>query len=356
MTENRLSAAARLLPAVILAALVVTAGGASLLRTIAGFQTLGFEAQQQQASWLVTAASPGSELAVGDQILQIDGEGYGRIADFEEAVRRRANSEFLVLRDGELTQVGHTLPPLTIDWIYLVLALIGASYLAIGLYTLLRDRRAPTRVFYLWCLVSALVYVLSARGPFDLTGKSLYLLEEVARVVLAPLTLHLFVIFPSVSKRLRPAVPFFYLPAALLLVMQADLVLQDGRWLFDGQIAGAITMLDRLEILHLAMFGLAAAAVLLWRLRRGERQAERHRQATWIAVGMVGGYLPFALLYMVPYVVGAQMPGPLGALAAEPRYEGELQATDHGIAARRHDQLVVGVGLDRREGVRVAGG
>ncbi len=318
MSQIRISAAARLLPAVLLAAVVVAAGGASLLRTMAGFQPLGFEVDAQQGSWLVTAATPGSPLVPGDRILQIDGEGYGRIAEFEEALRRRANSELLVLRDGAVTEVSHSLPPLAIDWAYLVLALIGATYLIIGLYTLLRDRRAPARVFYLWCLVSALVYVLSARGPFDLAGKGLYLLEEVARVLLAPLTLHLFVVFPAISKRLRPAVPFFYLPAAFLLLMQADLVLFDGRWLFGGQIAGAIAMLDRLEVFHLAVFGLAATALLIWRLRHSDRRADRHRQATWIAVGMVGGYLPFALFYMVPFVIGSSLPGPLAALAVMP--------------------------------------
>ena len=318
MTENRLSAAARLLPAVLLAAVVVVAGGASLMRTMAAFQPIGFEVAAREGSWLVTAAGPGSALLEGDRILQIDGEGYGRVAELEEALRRRATSELLVLRDGGVTEVSYTLPPLAIDWAYLVLALIGASYLAIGLYTLLRDRRRPTRIFYLWCLVSALVYVLSSRAPFDLTGKGLYLLEEVARVLLAPLTLHLFVIFPAVSKRLRPAVPFFYLPAAFLLLMLADLVVFGGRLLVGGQMAGAISMLDRLEVFHLTLFGLAAAAILVLRLRRGDRRAEKHRQATWIAVGMAGGYLPFALLYAVPYLLGTRMPGPVAALAVMP--------------------------------------
>ena len=88
-----------------------------------------------------------------------------------------------------------------------------------------------------------------------------------------------------------------------------------GEQWIKRQIGGAIAMLDRLEIFHLAIFGLAAAATLVWRLRNGDRQAERHRQATWIAVGMVGGYLPFALLYMVPFVFGGELPGPLAALA-----------------------------------------
>jgi PAS domain S-box-containing protein len=319
MPERRLSAAARLLPAVLLAALVVFAGGVSLVRTIAGFQPLGLAVEPQEGSWLVTETAPGSELAVGDRILQVDGEGYGLVGDLEEALRRRPTSELLVLRDGGLVELGHTLPPLAIDWAYLVLALIGAIYLGIGLYTLLRDRRRPAHLFFLWCLASALVYVvLSSRGPFDLTGKGLYLFEEVARVLLAPLTLHLFTVFPSVSRRLRPAVPFFYLPAAFLLLMQADLVIANGRWLFGGQIAGALTMLDRLELFHLVIFGLAAAAVLAWRLRRGKRQAASHRQATWIAVGMVGGYVPFALLYLLPLTFGLMPPQPLTALAVVP--------------------------------------
>ena len=100
--------------------------------------------------------------------------------------------------------------------------------------------------------------------------------------------------------------------------MQADLMLLDGRILFGGQIAGAIALLDRLEIFHLVVFGLSAAAVLIWRLRRGDRQDEAHRQATWIAIGMVAGYLPFALLYMVPFALGAKLPEALVVVTVLP--------------------------------------
>ena len=47
-------------------------------------------------------------------------------------------------------------PELAPDWRYLALALIGAAYLLIGLYTLLKDRQGPAWVFYLWCLASPL--------------------------------------------------------------------------------------------------------------------------------------------------------------------------------------------------------
>ena len=188
MTETRLSAATRLLPAVLLAAMVVVAGGASLLRTTAGFQPVGFEVEAQEGSWLVTAVAPGSGLVPGDRILQIDGEGYGRIAEVEEALRRRPTSELLVLRDGGVAEISHSLPPLAIDWAYLLLALIGATYLAIGLYTLLRDRRRPARFFYLWCAGSRRWSTCSRREDrsTSLADKGLYLLEEVARVLLAP--------------------------------------------------------------------------------------------------------------------------------------------------------------------------
>ncbi len=317
MPPTRVHAAARLLPAVVFTLAVVAAGAVSLERSFDSFQPIGLSVEPAQGSWLVTSVAEPSQLTPGDRILQVDGEGYGRLESLSDALRRRPTSELLVLRDGEVLEVSYRLPPLDIDWVYLVLALVGLVYLAIGLYTLLRDRRRPARVFYLWCLVSALVYLLAVRGPFDPTGKALYILEEVARVLLAPLTLHLFAVFPTDNRRLRSAVPFFYLPAAFLLLLQADLVLLDGRWLFGGAIAAAITVLDRLELIHLVLFALGAAATLLVRLRGGQR-TEEHRQAVWVAVGLAGGYLPFAALYLLPYTFGLSTPTPLTAAAVVP--------------------------------------
>ena len=74
-----------------------------------------------------------------------------------------------------------------------------------------------------------------------------------------------------------------------------------------GATTSTITVLDRLELFYLVLFSLAAVGVLIWRLRRTPA-GEPLRQATWIAVGMVGGYLPFLLLYVLPLTFNLAWP------------------------------------------------
>ncbi len=309
--------------ALALAAIVVGLGSITSYRRIESFQPLGFEAVVDGGKWIVLEVDdPDTGVRPGDQILLVNGEPYGRVRGLDEALRARASSDLLLFRAGaeEPLTVSYSRPPLQIDYPYLILALIGLAYLAIGLYTLFRDHRRPAAIFFLWCLTTTAVYLISAVAPFDAIGRAGYVVEELARILLAPLTLHFFVAFPTFlarSDRAERVVPFLYIPAAFLLVLQADLVFFDGRWLFGGAAATALAILDRLELFHIILFALSSAAVLVWRLLTTE-ELEQHRQATWIAIGMVGGYLPFLGLYLLPDLLGLKMPRVVTSLAVLP--------------------------------------
>ncbi len=312
-----------LVVALVLAAIVVGLGAVTSYRRIQSFQPLGFEAIADGGQWLVLEVSePSTGVEPGDQILLVNGEPYGQVASLEQALRTRAASDLLLFRAGaaEPFTVTYSLPPLQIDYPYLILALIGLAYLAIGVYTLFRDHRRPAAIFFLWCLTTTAVYVISAVAPFDAIGRAGYRVEELARILLAPLTLHFFVVFPTFlarSDRAEKVVPFLYIPAAFLLMLQADLVFFDGRWLFGGAAGTALTILDSLELFHIILFALASAAVLVWRLLNTD-ELEQHRQATWIAIGMVGGYLPFLGLFVLTDLIGMSLPMPVTALAVLP--------------------------------------
>ena len=130
--------------ALLLAAIVVTAGGFSSYRKIQTFQPLGFDAEVASGAWLVTdVEADASALTSGDRIVLANGDGPGRVSDLRDSLVRRSESELLVLRNGELLTVTHQLPPLRIDFSYLVLALTACIYLLIGFYTLLRHLRQP---------------------------------------------------------------------------------------------------------------------------------------------------------------------------------------------------------------------
>ncbi|MDX1501930.1 MAG: ATP-binding protein [Thermoanaerobaculia bacterium] len=307
--------------AVLLAALLVALGGASLYQKVESFQPLGFEARADAGRWLVTRVDePDSELRIGDELLLINGEGVGQLDELGGALRARAESELLLLRDQRLETVAYRLPPLDVDYPYLILALIGLAYLLIGLYTLSRDPGGASGLFYLWCLTTATVYLISVEPPFGPLAKFTYLVEEVARIFLAPLTLHLFSVFPhplSRSPKLKRIVPFFYLPACFLLLLQLDLVFTGGALLVGGAADTTLAALDLLELLQIVIFSLTAAGVLAWRLRRaGENEPQR--QAAWIAVGMAAGYIPFLSLYVLPLSLGVDTPLMVTAMAVLP--------------------------------------
>ncbi|MFQ5525521.1 MAG: ATP-binding protein [Thermoanaerobaculia bacterium] len=291
----------------VLAAVVVAGGATSSYRKIESFQPLGFEAQRTAGQWSVLSAEPGVGLQPGDQIVLVNALSFAEVSNLGKELRQHAEAELAVLRGGELVEVTYAAPALQIDFAYLVLALIGCAYLLVGFYTLLREQHSAAVVFFLWSVTSAIVYLFSPVGPFDLIDKILYVAEEFARVLLAPLTLHLFTIFPRPigrSQSSRWTVSFYYLPAAFLVLLQLDLLATGGRWLFGSGAATALAVLDRLELLHLVFFGLASVAVLAWRLwNTSEREARR--QTTWIGLGLAGGYLPFALLYVLPHALGA---------------------------------------------------
>ena len=309
----------RLAASLALAFLAVGLGGLSVYRKVQTFQPLGFAAAPSGGVLGVVAVDhPETGLRRGDQIL-VNRE-VGTWSQLAEHLKERPESELLVLRGEQVLQVRYQRPALAVDFPYLILCLIGAVYLAIGLYTLLRHGGGQSLLFYLWCLTSAALYLLTPVPPVDLGFAAISLFDAVAYILLPALTLHLFLTVPSPlwdAGRLRRPVPFLYLPAAALLALQLDLMLARGRWIFGALSEARVRALDRIELFHFAVLAVAALALLFWRFRRGGAWEQR-RQAQWIAWGVAGGYLPFLLLYYLPYGFHLRAPGLLTASAVVP--------------------------------------
>src|SRR5262249_9573548 len=157
--------------------------------------------------------------------------------------------------------------------------------------------------------------------PADAEYRLLFAANQLARCLLPALTLHLFLVFPSPPeaadaaagddaghgratatppRRRRAWVPFLYLPAAALTALHLDLTLASGRCLTGRRTAALLGTLDRVDLLHLVGFGIAAIFVLIYRLLN-ESGWERRRQLHWMILGLAGGYLPFLALYTVPF-------------------------------------------------------
>lgn len=306
---------------VVLAMVVVAIGGLGIVRKIESFQPLGFAAQANQGHWLVLRVDdPTTALAANDRIVLINGAETASLTNPADLLRSSTASELVVLRGDRLETITYRLPSLHIDFPYLVLALVGFGYLMIGFFTLIKDRRRPAWIFYLWCLTSAVLFLVSPTSLSEFAGRLLFFGDQLARVLLPPLTLHLFLVFPrplSDSRWLRRLVPFLYLPAAFLLLLQADLILSGGAWLFGGSTAAGVQTMDRLELLLIALYTLLAIVALIRRWLYTD-DLEQRRQVAWVTIGLAGGYLPFLAIYVLPAVAGVRWPQLVNTLAVLP--------------------------------------
>src|SRR5579863_5005725 len=288
-----------ILTCVLLTLGAIALGGMSVMRKVASFQPIGFEAVTAPGGvvHVGTVSDPKTGLHLGDQIILVDGAETGGARRLSMVLAGQPTSELAVARGAQILRLHYLRPPLNVDAPYLTLVLIGIGYLLIGLYTLLRHRGGPGMLFSLWCLVSATLYLLSPTPPVDNEYRLVAAVDELAHLFLPPLTLHLFLVFPSLLpslKRRRSLLSLLYIPATFLLLLQADGMLANGRWLLGKPTETTINRLDRLDVIHLVACGLLAALVLSYRLLR-ERGWEQRRQLQWILFGLAGGYLPFLL-------------------------------------------------------------
>ncbi|MFL6195876.1 MAG: ATP-binding protein [Thermoanaerobaculia bacterium] len=309
----------RLAISLTLALLAVALGGLSAFRKVQSFQPLGFEPAFNGGGVGVSRITdPATGLRAGDQILFFNGAEAPTRDQLVQRLRERPESRLGVIRGDELVDVRYHRPALAIDATYLILSLVGVIYLGIGLFTLLRHGGRQSFLFYLWCLTSAALYLLTPTPPVDVAFAAITLFDTVAFILLPALTVHLFLVFPSPAQgtaRVRRLIPFVYLPALAMLALHLDQMLANGRFVFGRVTPERVQMLDRVGMVHFLVLAVAALAVLLRRFRRGSSW-EQHRQLQWIAYGVAGGYVPFLLLYCVPYLFHRSSPDLLTALTA----------------------------------------
>jgi two-component system NtrC family sensor kinase len=304
---------------VLLVAAGITAlGGVSLWRKVQTFAPIGFQTSASATGLEVLQSSlPG--LNAGDRVLLANGQQVADPRALHEILAAKPDGRLLVSREGDLVEVDYQRPPLAIDPTYVLLAVAGIAYLIVGLYTSLRRRSSPAGVFFAWCAAWAVVGIFSPTLGFstDLLGRAIYLVEEIAVILLAPLTLHLFLRFPSAARGAgRTAIAFAYVPATALMALHLDLAFTGGRWLFGRVDATSLAVLDRIDLAHWAVFAVASLVALF--VRRREGQAEERRQRQWILAGLAAGYLPFLALYVLPWSIGARPSQWLSAIAVAP--------------------------------------
>ncbi|HEV2961276.1 MAG TPA: ATP-binding protein [Candidatus Angelobacter sp.] len=185
--------------------------------------------------------------------------------------------------------------------LYQGLRLIALIYLGIGVYVLLRRWTAPKSThFYLFCLVSFVLYSFHYTGKLNLFDWIIYWGNIVACSLQPALFLHFALTFPAKKFLEKRAwlIPLVYVPGAVLVAIYAVSInsleaSEVFRW-----------NLDRLQMLYLALYFIVAAAVL-WDSYRKANLPILRQQMKWISRGTVLAIAPFTLFYVVPFLSGA---------------------------------------------------
>jgi two-component system, NtrC family, sensor kinase len=180
------------------------------------------------------------------------------------------------------------------------LRLIGLIYLGIGLYVLFRRWTAPGSThFYVFCLVSFAFCSFHFTGKLNSFDRTIYWGNILANMLQPALLLHFVLTFPERSgilRKYRWLAASIYAPGLLLLGYHV-LAITSSR-----ASESLLWRLDRLWMAYLAVYFVAAAAVLLQSYSQARRPILR-QQLKWLTRGTVLAITPFTVLYVLPYVL-----------------------------------------------------
>jgi PAS domain S-box-containing protein len=186
--------------------------------------------------------------------------------------------------------------------------IVGLLYLFIGLFIFIRRWNAPRAVhFFVFCLASFVLFSFHYSGKLDAFDYEIYW-AKIASLMLAPaLLFHFALVFPEraeAAARSFSKLALVYGPPALLLLFHISTALNAlgfVPWL------GSRILLDKIELSYLGIYFLAASLVFYKSFREAPSGVLR-QQLKWLTGGTLIGSLPFALLYIVPFVVDAVPP------------------------------------------------
>src|SRR5437016_2251584 len=187
------------------------------------------------------------------------------------------------------------------------LRIVGLLYLFIGLFIFIRRWNAPRAVhFYVFCLVSFVLWSFHFSGKLDAFDWEVYWSEIVARLLVPALLLHFAQVFPGRSEStIRSSSKVFAvyaLPVALLLVHVSTALNAFG---FLPWLAPYILFI-KLEFGYLALCFLTAGLVF-YRSYREALSGVLRQQLKWLTAGTLVGSLPVSLLYILPLVFGVAL-------------------------------------------------
>jgi hypothetical protein len=183
------------------------------------------------------------------------------------------------------------------------LRVVGLIYLFIGIFIFVRRWNAPRAVhFYVFCLVSFVLYSFHYSGKLDAFDYEVYWASVVARLLAPALVLHFALVFPERTEnagRLYARLALVYGPPLALLLVHLQVANNSSGFL---PWLGARLVLDDIELGYLAICFIAAGLVFYYSFRKAPSGVLR-QQLKWLSGGTLVGSIPFAIFYTLPFML-----------------------------------------------------
>jgi signal transduction histidine kinase len=187
---------------------------------------------------------------------------------------------------------------------------IALVYLGIGLYVLLRRWTAPHSThFYIFCLVSFVLYSFWFTGKFNQFDWIIYWSGIVAAALQPALFLHFAQAFAGEGRRGRGwLVALTYIPGAAVVALQ---IMAQTLWSATELLQHR---LNQVSEGYEALFYVIAAGVFYLHYRETKAPLER-QQLKWLTRGTLLAVAPFTLLSAIPYMADIAMPDTVTKIA-----------------------------------------
>jgi PAS domain S-box-containing protein len=304
--------------------LAVFTAAAAVLASLNLLQENGYLSPTDGVVWvesngglLAQRVAPGSAgehagLKTGDLMVKANDQPVPRWASLaEQMIRTKVYNTitYTVMRDGVRIEV-----PVILDAqdrsFNDGFRLIALVYLGIGLYVLFRRWTAPHSThFYIFCLVSFVLYSFKYTGKMDGLDHAVYWGNILAEGLQPALFLHFALAFADERGRRRPRLmSLVYLPGAFVVGLRIAAI-----WLWSATEV-LRHRLDQIGIGYDALFYVLAAIVLFVSYKRTSAPLRR-QQLKWLTRGTFVAVTPFALLYAIPYLANFHVPDLVTKLA-----------------------------------------
>jgi len=305
----------------ILVILTLAAGVAAVINLEQQFQ---FRLPEDGVIWVdradgvqalyVPADSPAGKAGVrqGDLLRQIEGLPIEKAIDVAQVLARIGvwrNTHYQIARGGVEFPINNLIVgEVPLDRAKLYQYAVGLAYLIIGLFVYFRRGSAhKAKHFYILCLASFIFLCFHPTGKLNSFDKVIYF-GNVAAGLLAPTVfLHFCLTFPEPRKWLERPLrqAMLYVPGLLLFLTY--LVFTSGTVVVAIPLIELSWLLDRVWMAFSTLPYVIGGIALTLEYRKSEDPIVR-QQLKWLRNGTFCGILPFAVLYVLPYAMGA-VPG-----------------------------------------------